>query len=151
MLTSSRRGEHELDQGMLAVVVAKGYVTEHLDAAFLECDLKETDPVHRRCCKKVPPAKGRHQPMRSDLKLSKLQSPKTKDERAQMTRPDVSYVVTQLSRFLEKPGNYWKTAIRIQYIKTSKNDGITYDGSASEVKASDTRTRTSTIDARRSV
>ena len=72
-------------------------------------------------------AKSVDNPCASGLKLSKEQSPRTDSERAEMrsrpyrsligcllyittcTRPDVAFVVTQLSRFLENPGLlHWK-------------------------------------------
>lgn len=54
-----------------------------------------------------------------------------------MTLPDVAYVVTKLSSFLENPDKqHQKTAIRVlRYLKTTKDYGITYDGSASEIHA----------------
>ncbi|OWY96873.1 polyprotein [Phytophthora megakarya] len=44
------------------------------------------------------------------------------------TRPDVAYVVTQLSRFLHKPGlEYWRPAIRVlRYLKSMREFGIAY-------------------------
>ncbi|CAI5723452.1 unnamed protein product [Peronospora farinosa] len=53
------------------------------------------------------------------------------------TRPDVAYIITQLSRFLENPGQqHWKASIRVlRYLKTTRDYGIIYDGSASEVQA----------------
>ena len=82
-------------------------------------------------------AKAVENPCASDMKLSKLLSPATKEERAEMksrpyrsligclmyittcTRPDIAFVVTQLSRFLENPGTqHWKAAIRVlRYLK----------------------------------
>uniref|UniRef100_A0AAV1UBQ4 Polyprotein n=1 Tax=Peronospora matthiolae TaxID=2874970 RepID=A0AAV1UBQ4_9STRA len=100
-------------------------------------------------------AKAVINPCESGLKLSKKQSPTTDVDRAEMqskpyrslvgcllyittcTRPDVMYVITQLSRFLENPGQqHWKAAIRVlRYLKTTRDYGIIYDGSASEVTA----------------
>ncbi|OWY94987.1 polyprotein [Phytophthora megakarya] len=44
------------------------------------------------------------------------------------TRPDITYVVTQLSRFLENPGlKHWRAAIRVlRYLKTTRKHGIVY-------------------------
>ena len=104
-------------------------------------------------------AKAVDNPCESGLKLSKIQSPTTDVERAEMqskpyrsligcllyittcTRPDVAYVITQLSRFLENPGKqHWKAAIRVlRYLKTTRGYGISYDGSC---KLQHTRTRT---------
>ncbi|CAH0473176.1 unnamed protein product [Peronospora belbahrii] len=52
------------------------------------------------------------------------------------TRLDVAYVVTQLSRFLENPGQqHSKAVIRaLSYLRTTKDYGITNDGIASEVQ-----------------
>ena len=77
-------------------------------------------------------AKSVENPCASDMMLSKLRSPTTKEECAEMksrpyrsligclmyittcTRPDIAFVVTQLSRFLENPGTqHWKAAIRV--------------------------------------
>ena len=91
----------------------------------------------------------------SGLMLSKMQSPATDAEREEMkskpyrpligcllyittcTRPDVAYFIPQLSRFLEDPGQqHWKAAFHaLRYLKMTKNYGITYDSSASEVQA----------------
>ncbi|POM80562.1 Integrase catalytic core protein [Phytophthora palmivora] len=93
-------------------------------------------------------AKPVDNPCASGLKLSKEQSPGTDVERTEMrsrpyhsligcllyittcTRPDVAYVVTQLSRFLENPGQqHWKAAIRVlRYLKTTREHGIVYQG-----------------------
>ncbi|OWZ19134.1 polyprotein [Phytophthora megakarya] len=42
------------------------------------------------------------------------------------TRPDVAYVVAQLSRFLDNPGlEHWRAAIRVlRYLKTTREFGI---------------------------
>ncbi|CAI5723456.1 unnamed protein product [Peronospora farinosa] len=100
-------------------------------------------------------AKAVVNPCESGLKLSKIQSPATDAEIEEMqskpyrsligcmlyittcTRPDVAYIITQLSRFLENPGQqHWKASIRVlRYLKTTRDYGIIYDGSASEVQA----------------
>lgn len=100
-------------------------------------------------------AKAVVNPSEAGLKLSKTQSPTTDIEKAEMqskpyrslircllyittgTRPDIAYVVTQLSRFFENPGQqHWKAAIRVLlYLKMTREFGITYDGSANEVQA----------------
>lgn len=67
-------------------------------------------------------AKAVANPCKIGLKLSRMQSPTTNDEKAELrtkpyrsligcllyiatcTRPDIAYVVTQISRFLENPG-----------------------------------------------
>ncbi|GMF31993.1 unnamed protein product [Phytophthora fragariaefolia] len=51
------------------------------------------------------------------------------------TRPDVAFVVTQLSRFLENPGlQHWKAAIRVlRYLKSTRGHGIVYQGSSGKV------------------
>ena len=71
------------------------------------------------------------------------------------TRPDVAYVVTQLSRFLVNPGQqHWKAAFRVlRYLKTTKDYGITYDGRAGElqIQAYTDADWGSNIDDRRSV
>uniref|UniRef100_A0AAV1VDZ4 Polyprotein n=1 Tax=Peronospora matthiolae TaxID=2874970 RepID=A0AAV1VDZ4_9STRA len=89
------------------------------------------------------------------LKLSKSQSPATDEERRKMqsrpyrsligcllyittcTRPDISFVVTQLSRFLENPGaQHWNAAIRVlRYLKTTRQHGIIYKGGTGSVTA----------------
>ncbi|GMF32340.1 unnamed protein product [Phytophthora lilii] len=91
-------------------------------------------------------AKAVMNPCESGMKLTKLQSPTTNAEREDMrtkpyraligcllyiatcTRPDVAYIVTQLSRFLENPGQqHWKAAIRVlRYLKTTTDFGIVY-------------------------
>ncbi|GMF35814.1 unnamed protein product [Phytophthora fragariaefolia] len=96
-------------------------------------------------------AKTVDNPCTSNLKLSKKQSPGT--ERAEMrsrpyrsligcllyittcTRPDVAFVVTQLSRFLGNPGlQHWKAAIRVlRYLKSTREHGIVYQGSSGKV------------------
>ncbi|POM75160.1 Polyprotein [Phytophthora palmivora] len=88
-------------------------------------------------------AKPVDNPCSSNLKLSKAQSPGTVEERTEMqskpyrsligcllyiktcTKPDIVYVVTQLSRFLENPGlQHWCTAIRVlRYLKTTREHG----------------------------
>ncbi|GMF45584.1 unnamed protein product [Phytophthora fragariaefolia] len=96
-------------------------------------------------------AKTVENPCTSNLKLSKKQSPGT--ERAEMrsrpyrsligcliyiatcTRPDVAFVVTQLSRFLENRGlQHWQAAIRVlRYLKSTREHGIVYQGSSGKV------------------
>ncbi|KAG3192199.1 hypothetical protein PC128_g10617 [Phytophthora cactorum] len=93
-------------------------------------------------------------PCETGMKLSKLQSPATNAERDDMrskpyrsligcllyiatcTRPDVAYIVTQLSRFLDNPGQqHWKAAIRVlRYLKSTKEYGIIYDANNGKVK-----------------
>ncbi|KAE9212782.1 hypothetical protein PF004_g15533 [Phytophthora fragariae] len=93
-------------------------------------------------------AKAVVNPCETGMKLSKTQSPATDAEREDMrgkpyksligsllyittcTRPDVAYIVTQLSQFLENPGQqHWKAAIRVlRYLKTTKDFGIVYSG-----------------------
>ncbi|OWY90505.1 polyprotein [Phytophthora megakarya] len=53
------------------------------------------------------------------------------------TRPDVAYVVTQLSRFLDNPGlEHWRAAIRVlRYLKTTREFGIVYDRGSGGIKA----------------
>nr|CAI72292.1 putative polyprotein [Phytophthora infestans] len=90
-------------------------------------------------------------PCAANLKLSKMMSPTTEKERAEMwsrpyrsligclmyittcTRPDIAYVVTQLARFLEDPGTqHWKAAIRVlQYLKSTRHHGIVYKSGTS--------------------
>ena len=92
-------------------------------------------------------AKAVVNPCESGMKLTKMQSPDTNAERDDMrskpyrsligclsyittcTRPDVAYIVTQLSRFLESPGQqHWKAAIRVlRYLKTTRDLGIAYN------------------------
>lgn len=52
------------------------------------------------------------------------------------TRPDVAYVVTQLSQYLgDTDQQHWKSATCVlRYLKTTRIYGITYDGSTSEVQ-----------------
>ncbi|OWZ13835.1 polyprotein [Phytophthora megakarya] len=52
------------------------------------------------------------------------------------TRPDVAYIVTQLSRFLENPGQqHWKAAIRVlRYLKGTRDLGIVYNGNKGKVE-----------------
>jgi hypothetical protein len=98
-------------------------------------------------------AKAVVNPCESGMKLTKMQSPTTNAEREDMrskpyrslircllyittcTRPDVAYIVTQLSRFLENPGQqHWKAAIRVlRYLKTTKDFGIIYNGNDGKV------------------
>uniref|UniRef100_H3H572 Polyprotein n=2 Tax=Phytophthora ramorum TaxID=164328 RepID=H3H572_PHYRM len=98
-------------------------------------------------------AKAVVNPCESGMKLTKMQSPTTNAEREDMrnkpyrsligcllyittcTRPDVAYIVTQLSRFLENPGQqHWKAAIRVlRYLKTTKEFGIVYNGNNGKV------------------
>ncbi|OWZ09538.1 polyprotein [Phytophthora megakarya] len=56
---------------------------------------------------------------------------------ATCTRPDVAYVVTQLSRFLDNPGlEHWRAAIRVlRYLKTTRGFGIIYDRGSGGIKA----------------
>ncbi|KAE8974324.1 hypothetical protein PR002_g25946 [Phytophthora rubi] len=92
-------------------------------------------------------------PCESGMKLTKMQSPTTNAERQAMktkpyrsligcllyittcTRPDVVYIVTQLSRFLENPGQqHWKAAIRVlRYLKSTKDLGIIYNSNDGNV------------------
>ncbi|KAE8880335.1 Retrovirus-related Pol polyprotein from transposon TNT 1-94 [Phytophthora fragariae] len=89
----------------------------------------------------------------SGMKLTKMQSPTTNAERQAMktkpyrsligcllyittcTRPDMAYIVTQLSRFLENPGQqHWKAAIRVlRYLKSTKDLGIIYNSNDCKV------------------
>uniref|UniRef100_A0AAV1TS81 Polyprotein n=1 Tax=Peronospora matthiolae TaxID=2874970 RepID=A0AAV1TS81_9STRA len=100
-------------------------------------------------------AKSVDNPCATGLKLSKSQSPATDEERRKMqsrpyrsligcllyittcTRPDISFVVTQLSRFLENPGaQHWNAAIRVlRYLKTTRQHGIIYRGGTGSVTA----------------
>ncbi|POM69237.1 Hypothetical protein PHPALM_14496 [Phytophthora palmivora] len=51
-------------------------------------------------------------PCESGLELTATQSPTAREERLKI--PDVAYIVTQLSRFLEIPGiQHWKATIRV--------------------------------------
>ncbi|OWZ14304.1 hypothetical protein PHMEG_00012238 [Phytophthora megakarya] len=52
------------------------------------------------------------------------------------TRPDVAYIVAQLSRFLENPGQqHWKAAIRVlRYLKGTRDLGIVYNGNKGKVE-----------------
>ncbi|POM67185.1 Integrase catalytic core protein [Phytophthora palmivora] len=99
-------------------------------------------------------AKPVDNPCSSNLKLSKAQSPGTVEERIEMqskpyrsligcllyittcTRPDIAYIVTQLSRFLENPGlQHWRAAIRVlRYLKTTREHGILYNGGKNGLK-----------------
>ncbi|KAG3031009.1 hypothetical protein PC120_g3394 [Phytophthora cactorum] len=89
------------------------------------------------------------------MKLSKSMSPTTAEERAEMqsrpyrsligclmyfttcTRPDIAYVVTKLSRFLENPGlQHWKAAVRVlRYLKSTGEHGIVYQRGSGEATA----------------
>ncbi|OWZ06002.1 LOW QUALITY PROTEIN: polyprotein [Phytophthora megakarya] len=100
-------------------------------------------------------AKRVDNPCAYNLKVSKTQSPGTDAERAEMrskpyrsligrllyittcTRPDVAYVVTQLSRFLDNPGlEHWRAAIPVlRYLKTKREFGIVYDRGSGGIKA----------------
>ncbi|KAG2836201.1 hypothetical protein PC118_g4453 [Phytophthora cactorum] len=82
-------------------------------------------------------------------------SPTTAEERAEMqsrpyrsligclmyfttcTRPDIAYVVTKLSRFLENPGlQHWKAAVRVlRYLKSTGEHGIVYQRGSGEATA----------------
>ncbi|KAE9007452.1 hypothetical protein PR001_g16969 [Phytophthora rubi] len=93
-------------------------------------------------------AKPVDNPCASGMKLSKTQSPGTVEDRAEMQsrpyrsligcllyittciRPDIAYLVTQLSRCLENPGlQHWRAAIRVlRYLKTTREHGIVYQG-----------------------
>ncbi|KAE9311163.1 hypothetical protein PF008_g20274 [Phytophthora fragariae] len=93
-------------------------------------------------------AKPVDNPCASGMKLSKTQSPGTVEDRAEMqsrpyrsligcllyittcTRPDIAYLVTQLSRCLENPGlQHWRAAILVlRYPKTTREHGIVYQG-----------------------
>jgi hypothetical protein len=92
-------------------------------------------------------------PCAAGLKLSKSQSPGTKAERDAMrskpyrsligcllyittcTRPDIAFVVTQLSLFLENPGKqHWNAAVRVlRYLKSTRQHGIIYQGGTGSV------------------
>lgn len=93
-------------------------------------------------------AKPVENPCTTGLKFSRSQSPATDAERSAMrsrpyrsligcllyittcTRPDIAFVVAQLSRFLENPGQqHWNAAIRVlRYLKTTRQHGIIYQG-----------------------
>ncbi|OWZ18686.1 polyprotein [Phytophthora megakarya] len=95
-------------------------------------------------------------PCEVGLKMTKTQSPKTEAEFMLMkgkpyralvgcllfsttcTRPDVTYIVAQLSRFLENPGQqHWKAAIRVlRYLKSTQEFGIVYNGIKEKVELS---------------
>ena len=53
------------------------------------------------------------------------------------TRPNIAFVVTQLSRFLENPGTkHWKAVIRVlRYLKSAREHGIVYHGGSGAVIA----------------
>lgn len=100
-------------------------------------------------------------------------SPATEEERADMqsrpycslagcllyittcTQPDIAYVVTQLSHFLENPSlQHWKAAIRVlRYLKWTREHGIVYQGGSGDAttKAFTDADWGSNIDDRRSV
>ncbi|POM59841.1 polyprotein [Phytophthora palmivora] len=52
------------------------------------------------------------------------------------TRPDVAYIATQLSRFLENPGiQHWRAAIRVlRYLKGTRELGVVYNSKSGKVK-----------------
>uniref|UniRef100_H3H5K8 Reverse transcriptase Ty1/copia-type domain-containing protein n=1 Tax=Phytophthora ramorum TaxID=164328 RepID=H3H5K8_PHYRM len=99
-------------------------------------------------------AKPVDNPCAAGLKLSKSQSPGTESERNAMrskpyrsligcllyiatcTRPDIAFVVTQLSRFLENPGQqHWNAAVRVlRYLKSTRQHGIIYEGGTGSVR-----------------
>ncbi|CAH0482667.1 unnamed protein product [Peronospora belbahrii] len=94
-------------------------------------------------------------PCATGLKLPKSQSPASDAERSKMqlrsnhsligcllyittcTRPDIAFVVTQLSRFLDNPEQqYWSAAIRVlRFLKTTHQHVIIYKGGTSSVTA----------------
>ncbi|KAE8883223.1 Retrovirus-related Pol polyprotein from transposon TNT 1-94 [Phytophthora fragariae] len=98
-------------------------------------------------------AKPVDDPCAAGLKLSKTQSPGTDAEQNAMrskpyrsligcllyittcTRPDIAFVVTQLSRFLENPGQqHWNAAVRVlRYLKATRQHGIIYQGGTHSV------------------
>lgn len=57
---------------------------------------------------------------------------------ATCTRPDIAYMVNQLSRHLERPTQqHWKAAIRVlRYLKSTKSVGIQYGVESKDVKVS---------------
>ena len=118
-------------------------------------------------------AKAVDNPCAAGLRLSKSQSPGTDSERTVMrlkpyrsligcllyittcTRPDIAFVVTQLSRFLENPGQqHWNAAVRVlRYLKSTRQHGIIYQGGSGNVilKAYSDADWGTNIDDRRSV
>ncbi|KAE9022403.1 Retrovirus-related Pol polyprotein from transposon TNT 1-94 [Phytophthora fragariae] len=98
-------------------------------------------------------AKPVDNPCAAGLKLSKTQSPGTDAEQNAMrskpyrsligcllyittcTRPDIAFVVTQLSRFLENPGQqHWNAAVRVlRYLKSPRQLGMVYQGGTQSV------------------
>ncbi|GMF33539.1 unnamed protein product [Phytophthora fragariaefolia] len=99
-------------------------------------------------------AKTVDNPCTSGLKLTKAQSPETDEKRAEMqsrpyrsligcllyittcTRPDIGFIVTQLPRLLENPGQqHWRAATRVQrYQKTAREHGIIYRRNNGDIK-----------------
>lgn len=118
-------------------------------------------------------AKPVDNPCAAGVKLSKSQSPGTETERNAMrskpyhsligcllyittcTRPDIAFVVTQLSRFLENPGQqHWNAAVRVlRYLKSTRQHVIIYqDGTGSvTLKAYSDADWGTNLDDRRSV
>lgn len=104
-------------------------------------------------------AKTKPTPADKDIKLSKEMCPKTAAEAREMakfpyrelvgcllylsvgTRPDISFAVSELSKFLVNPGKqHWTAALHVlRYLKGTKEKGITYrrgsGNSAVELKA----------------
>ncbi|KAE8909416.1 Retrovirus-related Pol polyprotein from transposon TNT 1-94 [Phytophthora fragariae] len=98
-------------------------------------------------------AKPVDNPCAAGLKLSKTQSPGTDAEQNAMrskpyrsligcllyittcTRPDIAFMATQLSRFLENPGQqHWNAAVRVlRYLKSTRQHGIIYQGGTHSV------------------
>ncbi|KAE9161058.1 Retrovirus-related Pol polyprotein from transposon TNT 1-94 [Phytophthora fragariae] len=98
-------------------------------------------------------AKPVDNPCAAGLKLSKTQSPGTDAEQNAMrskpyrsligcllyittcTRPDIAFMATQLSRFLENPGQqHWNAAVRVlRYLKSARQHGIIYQGGTHSV------------------
>ncbi|KAL4116578.1 hypothetical protein PRIC2_012030 [Phytophthora ramorum] len=98
-------------------------------------------------------AKAVVSPCESGMKLTKMQLPTTNTERKDLRTkpyrsligcllyittcmlPDVAYIVTQLSRFLENPGRqHCKAAIRVlRYLKATKDFGISYNSNDGKV------------------
>lgn len=93
-------------------------------------------------------SKPTENPCDASMKLSSADCPKTDEEKRAMaskpyrllmgcllyistcTRPDVSYTVCHLSRFLENPGvKHWKSAIRVlKYLRTTKDHELVFTG-----------------------
>ncbi len=104
-------------------------------------------------------AHPRSTPMDKDAKLSKEMCPKTEAEARQMaklpyreligclmylsvgTRPDISYAVSELSKYLVNPGKaHWTAALNVlRYLKGSKDTGITYRRGGREDSSVDLR------------